>query len=222
MNKRANYKNILFALLVSLFAVCLPRVEAQKIVDQILVLVNDEIITRSDLLWHLALDTEAPNPGGPVSSDILRRALDVMIDQRLIAQEALRIPSADITRDEVGKKRAELIAQFPSEAAFRQRIESVGLTPQKLNELIRQRILIDRFIEFRFKAFIFVSEQELKRYYDERLVPQIREAGQVPPPLDQVRGRINDILRLEKINQEIDRWLIENRQRADVVVLAEP
>jgi hypothetical protein len=195
---------------------------AQKTVDQILVLVNNEVITRTDLLWHLALAPDSPSPAGPVGSDLLRRILDVMIDQRIVAQEAAKIPAAEITEEEIDKKRMELIGQFPSEAAFRQRVESVGLTPERINELIRQRVLIDKFIDFRFRSFVFVSEQEIKKYYDEELVPEVRGRGVVPPALDEVHEMIRERLRAEKINNELDRWLSETRQRAEIVFLAQP
>ena len=196
----------------------------QQTVDQILTLVNDEIITRTDLLWSIAIDSKAPSPAGPVGSDLLRQKLDVMIDERLIAQEASRVPTTEITQDEIEKKRTELIRGFPSEASFRERAGSVGLTPPKIDDLIRQRILIDRFVDFRFRSFVLVTEQEIKRYYDEILVPQIRAAGQVAPPLEEpkVREGISANLKQEKINAEIDKWLTSARQRADVVQLAEP
>ena len=201
---------------------------SQQIVDQILTLVNDEVITRTDLLWSIAMDPKAPSPAGPVSSDLLSQKLDVMIDERLIAQEATRIPTTEITQGEIEKKRTELIKSFKNEAEFRQRIGSVGLTPQKLDELLRERILIDRFADFRFRSFVLVTEQEIKRYYDETFAPGMRAKGQVPSALDQmvegvtVHDRISAILKQEKINAEIDRWLTSARQRADVVQLAEP
>jgi hypothetical protein len=200
---------------------------AQKVVDQILMLVNDDIITRTDLLWGLALDPKAPNPSGPVSSDLLSRKLDAMIDQRLIAQEAGRVPAADVPPNEISERHNALIKRFPSEAAFRQRVESVGLTPEKINDLIREMILIERFVEFRFRSFVLVTEQDIQKYYDEKFAPEIRKAGQVPPSLDQViegvtvRESINKILKQEKINEEIDRWINAARQRADIVQLAE-
>ena len=194
----------------------------QQVVDQILALVNDDVITKSDLLWAIALDPESPDPVGNISSDVLRRMLDVVIDQRLVAHEAARIPTADITQDEISKKRAALIAEFPSEAAFRRRVESVGLTPERIDELLRQRILIERFIEFRFQSFVFVSQQEIERYYNDVFLPKMQKAGQVPPPLEQVRDQITEILKQEKIGQELDRFLTTARQRADVVFLAEP
>lgn len=208
--------------LLCVIALLAGQSRAQQIVDQILTLVNDDPITRIDLLWSLALDPDAPSPAGPVSSDLLSRKLDVMIDERVIAQEASRLPTSDITQDEIAKKRTELIKGFKSEAEFRQRIGSVGLTSSKFDELLRQRIVIERFIDFRFRSFVLSTEQEIKRFYDEVLVPQIQKQGRVPPALDEVRERIVARLKEEKVNEEVERWLAQARQRADVVQLAEP
>lgn len=205
----------------------------QKVVDQIISLVNEDIITRSDLLWSLAMDPQAPNPAEGVSSDLLRQKLDVMIDQRLIAQEARRVPTAEITAEDINQRRAALIRDFKSETIFRQRVEAVGLTSTRVDELIRERILIERFVDFRFRSFVFVTEPEIQRYYDETLAPQIRARGQVAPSLDDkikddtgkevtVRELITEIIRRDKINQEIDRFLNAARQRADITLLTEP
>jgi peptidyl-prolyl cis-trans isomerase SurA len=207
---------------VCLIGLLAQNARSQQTVDQILTLVNDDIITRIDLLWSIAIDPKAPSPVGPVGSDLLRQKLDVMIDERLVSQEAARIPTTDITQEEIDRKRTELIASFKSEAEFRQRVGSVGLTPQKIDELLRQRILMDRFVDFRFRSFVLATEQEIQRYYDERLVSEIRKRGLVPPPIDQVRDKISEVLKQQKIDTELDRWLSAARQRAEVVQLAEP
>lgn len=215
---------IVSAVVVVLVSLSRIAVHAEQTIEQILTLVNEDPITRLDLLWSIAMDSQAPNPAGPISSDLLARKLDVMIDERLISQEAARIPSVEITRDEIERKRAELIKSFPSEAQFRERVGSVGLTPQKIEEILKQRILIDRFVDFRFRSFVLVTEQEVKRYYDEVLVPKVRAGGQVPPGLDapRIREDIEKILKQEKVDAEINRFLTTARQRADVVQLAEP
>ena len=218
------------ALLCILLALATPAsAQNQRVIDEILVLVDGDIITRTDLIWNLALDKNAPSPAGPVSADLLARELDTTINQRLLAHEAARLPSAEITKDEVDKKRVELSQQFSSEAAFRTRIESVGLTPDKLDEMIRQLIAIERFVEFRFRSFVFVSEQDIQRFYDQEFAPKMRDGGAVPQPLDAVlpnkrtvREDIAEIVKAEKITQEIDRWLTDASQRAEIVKLAEP
>jgi hypothetical protein len=194
----------------------------QTVVDQILALVNEDVITRTDLLWSIALDPKAPSPAGPVSSDLLKQKLEVMMDLRLVSQEAARVPSTRLSQEDVDEKRTELIRSFKSEAEFRQRVESVGLTPDRIDDLVRERISIDRFVDFRFRSFVLVTEPEIQKYYEETLAPRVRAAGQIPPPLDKVTEEIRTLLKEEKINTEIDRWLNIVRQRADVVQLAEP
>lgn len=215
------HSSLIAALLIFVFASLTP---AQKLIDQILVLVNDGVITRTDLFWSLAIDPDAPSPEGNVGSDLLRLKLEVMIDYRLIQQEASRIPAPDITQEEIDKERNQVIARFQSEAAFRRRVESVGLTPDKINDLMREKLLIYRFIDFRFRSFVFVTDQEIRNYYDNVHAPEIRKRGQVPPSLDEadIRQTITAVLREQKVNEEIDRWLREARQRADIVILAEP
>jgi parvulin-like peptidyl-prolyl isomerase len=214
------------ALAMLLFALS-SQANAQQLIDQIVTLVNGDMITRTDLLWGLALDPKAPSPAGPVSSDLLRQKLDVMIDQRLIAQEAGRVPTADLSQEEINQRRTALIKQFASESAFRQRVESVGLTPQRIDDLIREMILIERFVEFRFRSFVLVTDQDIQRYYNDNFAAEIRRRGQVPPSLDDVidkitvRERINEILKQEKINDELDRWIKAARERADIVQLVE-
>ena len=224
------HQRIVAALLA--FAFCLlPFAEgarAQKIVDQILTLVNEDIITRTDLIWGIALDPNAPSPAGEVSADLLRRALEVRIDQLLILQEARRLPAPEIKFEEVRAKVTALSKRFSSEAAFRERVESVGLTQQRLNDLMREAIQIERYVDFRFRSFVFVTDADIQKYYDERFAPEMRKQGQVPPPLDSklengqtIHDNIGEILKQEKINQEIDTWLNSTRQRADIVQLVD-
>ena len=109
------------ALSLVVLLVLVAGVRAQKNIDQILVLVNDDPITRTDLLWSLAMDAKAPNPAAAVSSDVLRRKLDVMIDERLISQEASRIPSLAKgrfrleRRNQIRSRRSSLKRPFASE-----------------------------------------------------------------------------------------------------------
>jgi len=198
-------------------------VRAQLMVDQIVELVNGDIITRSDLLWSIALSPDAPSPEHHISSDILRQKLDYMIDQKLIEQEAARMPTPDISQDEIIKARNDLIASLGPAEVFRRRVESVGLTQQRIDRLVRERIVIDKYIDFRFRSFVFVTDQEVQQYYDTRVVPELRRQNAVPPPLSdpKVRDPIVAILKQQKVNDELDRFLKDLRARADIVQLAD-
>jgi hypothetical protein len=84
-------------------------------------------------------------------------------------------------------------------------------------------IVINKFIDFRFKSFIFVTDQEIDQYYQSRLVPEMRRQNAVPPPITDpaMREKISAILKQQKINDELDQFLKDLRSRADIVQLAD-
>src|SRR3569832_1366727 len=94
------------ALVVLVFAFPL-QCSAQQVVDKMVATVNagvrTDLITYSDLVWQLALQphTVLDNP----KSQDLNGALRLLIDQRLILQEAEKIPTIVPTPKEVSDAR---------------------------------------------------------------------------------------------------------------------
>ena len=113
-------------------------VSAQEIVDRMVATVNagvrTDLITYSDLVWQLALQPNTPLVS-PTSQD-LNRALHLVVDQRLILQEAEKLPTIAPAAEEVKAARDELSKAFPSAAEFQQRLMLVGLTSEKLDEIL--------------------------------------------------------------------------------------
>src|SRR6476660_965920 len=134
------------ATLMLMAVLCIPdRCAAQQVVDKMVATVNGgvrtELISYSDLLWQLALQPDTPldNP----SSEQLNGALRLLIDQRLILQEADKLQPIVPTSAEVAGARAELARHFSSEPVFRERLQRVGLTSEKLDEIIEQRLKME-------------------------------------------------------------------------------
>jgi hypothetical protein len=200
-------------------AVC----SAQQVVDKMVATVNagvrTDLITYSDLLWQLSLQprTVLDNP----TSDDLNRALRLLIDQRLILQEAEKIPTIIPTTKEVSDARDELARNFPSPLEFQQRLQRVGLTSEKLDEIIEQRLKMEKYLDFRFRNFVVISQKEIADYYREVYTPrlQARFPGRIVPPLEQVRGEIEKTLMEAKIESDTDAFLDTARERAEVVML---
>src|ERR1041384_8819190 len=100
-------KRALLGLLVVGFVAI--QCSAQQVVDKMVATVNagvkTDLITYSDLLWQLALQprTVLDNP----TSEDLNRALRLLIDQRLILQEAEKLPTIVPTPKEGSEARDE-------------------------------------------------------------------------------------------------------------------
>src|SRR5437764_346710 len=124
-------KRVVAQALASIFAFCLlacPPARAQSaVVDEMVASVNGrELITYTDLLWQLALQPDTPLDQ-PRSED-LQRALNLLIDKRLITEEAGKLPAIAAKDDDVTKAANALISRFPSQQGFQDRLQRVGLT----------------------------------------------------------------------------------------------
>lgn len=201
---------------------------AQQVVDKMVATVNAGVlpecrqiclITYSDLLWQLALQPNTPLDN-PTSVD-LNRALSLIIDQRLILQEAEKLPSIAPTSEEIKSARDELVKAFPSPSEFQQRLQGVGLTADKLDEIVEQRLRIEKYLDFRFRNFVVVTQKEIADYYKDSYVPRLRAraAGQIVPTLEEARPEIEKILTEAKIESDTDTFLDNARERAEIVIL---
>jgi len=200
-----------------------PSCQGQEVVDKMVATVNagvrTDLITYSDLLWQLALqpNTSLANPN---SAD-LNRALRLVIDQRLILQEAEKLPTISPTDEEIKNTRDQLVKLFPSAGEFQQRLLRVGLNSEKLNEILEQRVRIEKYLDFRFRNFVLISQTEVAAYYQDVYVPRLRSRspGQIIPKLEDVRSEIEAILTESKIESDTDAFLDTARERAEIVML---
>lgn len=198
------------------------KVVAQPIlVDQLVATVNNEAITQSDIVWALALNPEVANSSS--LSENLSLMLEQIIDQRLLLSEANRLPNLEFDKAEISQAITQLVKKFPNEEMFYQRLEKVGLTAEVLQQIFRDRLLILKYIDFRFRAFALVSELEIQQYYDERVKPKLAEGKFSPPekPSDEERKLIEAILVEERVSRQIEQFLETARQQADIVKIAD-
>ncbi len=210
-------------------ALATSDVKAQQVVDKTVATIGDgagdpELITYSDLLWSLALQPGASlNP--PTSED-LNRALQLLINQRLFALEAERVPRAAPTQDEIDREIKRVLAQFPSTAEFEKRLRVVGFDSVKdenFEQMMARRVAIEKYLEFRFRSFVVITPEDEAKYYRDIYVPEFRRVnpGLLMPTLDETRTRINQTLTEEKVESDIERFLDFAKRRSEIIILSE-
>ena len=118
--------------------------------------------------------------------------------------------------------RAELARNFSSEPAFRGRLLRVGLTSEKVDEIIEQRLKMEKYLNFRFRNFVVISQKEIADYYNEVYVARFRSRfpGRIVPTQEQARAEIEQTLTESKIESDIDAFLDTARERAEIVMLS--
>ena len=208
-----------------------PAAQAQTIADKTVASVTNgaratpDLITYSDIVWQLALEPARPVTDRPATQE-MNQALKTLEDQLLILQEARKLPLAETSEAQeefqkaVSDKRNELAQSFGSRARLEERMSRVGLTSEQLDTILRDRVTIERYLDFRFRAFALVSAREITDRYEKEYRP-LRNSGKIVPTLEQVRERIEHELTEEKIAEEIDKFVdsLRDAPGTEIVVL---
>ena len=208
------------------FFLLAPAAQGQTVTDKMIATVNSggvrpSLITYSDLLWQLALQPDTPieNP----TIERLTRALNLVISQRLILQEAEKLPAIEPTAKEIDDRLKEFIKLFPTQEEFYQRLARAGLysDSEQLKEIVRQRLTIEKYLDFRFRSFTVVTQKEVEDYYRDVWVPRLRkeQPGRIVPELKDVYKDVESELTENKIESDTDEFLDSTRDRAEIAIL---
>jgi hypothetical protein len=211
---------VVLCLLPVYFCLGARDASAQEVVDRMVATVNGrELVTYTDLLWQLALQPDTPLDN-PRQQD-LQDALNRLIDQRLISEEAGRLPTITPTDAQVSDAVASLVKRFPTQAAFQERIARVGLTAEQLHEIVSQRLEIENYLNFRFRDFVVVAPKETSDYYRDTYLPRFRRQnpGRIVPTLEQATPEIEQTLTEAKVESDTDAFLEDARARSEIVIL---
>ena len=199
---------------------------AQKMVDRTVAIVSDgvrsELITYSDVMWQLAMQPNAPLD--PPAPDDLNAAVLRLIDQRLFALEAERLPRPAPNAEAIRAEIAETLRAFPSTASFEARLKRVGfdsIKDENFEAIIAKRLAIKDYLDFRFKSFIVITPDDESKYYRDEFVPDFRKRypGVEVPTLDQQRKNIRQTITEQRVGERIESFLDDAKRRIEIQVL---
>lgn len=196
----------------------------QRILDRVIAVVNQDAILESDLNEELRLSVLHPG------SETLDRkaALERIISRSLIEQQIHQEDAslADPAQTDVDARLHEIRVELPaclrahcvSDEGWNKFLAAHQLTAPRVEDYMRRRLRILRFIEIRFRQGIRIAPAEVEQYYREQLLPQYAP-GEQKPALDAVAPRIEEILLQQQVNALFDGWLRNLRKQGSVEVL---
>jgi hypothetical protein len=184
-------------------------------IDRLIAAVNGVAITEGDLNLARSLNTilfyGRSDAAGSRSEEIER-----LIDQELMRQELKNFSMTEVEESKIAARMQSLRDGFAEKGGLSGLLQRTGLQESELIAYIRLESSILRFVDFRFRPFVSVSEEDIRAYYEKRLIPQLRESGIGLPALDQISAKIEVILREEKTNAVLDQWMKEIRRSSRI------
>ena len=195
------------------------------VVDRVVAVVNSRAILWSDVTSEqrfAILDPKIARRLTPQSA--LQRLISRTLIQQQIRQEDMSTaqPSDEEVQERLHQVRIDLPAcaamNCATDVGWQKFLTTHDLTAKQVEDYLRLRLEILRFIEVRFRQGIRISPQDTEAYYRDKLVPQYPKGAAIPP-LKEVATRIEEILLEEQVNAYFTAWLDNLRKQGDVEVL---
>jgi peptidyl-prolyl cis-trans isomerase SurA len=198
------------ALLVLTLASALPlgsRTAHAELVDRIVAIIDRDVVTLSEAEQARAI--AASRNGGKAD---LVDAVERLIEARLVEREVERFTSEPVPRELVDQAVEEVRSGFQTEEDFRAMLDGNGLSQEELRSELQRQLEVTRYLERRFRALVFVSDEEVEAYYRDELP---KETAERPlPDLGHVSDSIRRILEERSFNARVDHWIEELKSRA--------
>jgi len=157
--------NILF-----IFLTLATTLAYSEVVDKIVVVVNDEIITQGELdrmLLPVYKQYKGLYAGAELEEkleEVRRNILNRLIEDKLLLSEVKR-RKIEITDEEVKAKLDDVKSRFATDEEFEEALASENILLSDLEKNYKERIAIDKMVDSEIRKALSISPHEVIDYY---------------------------------------------------------
>jgi hypothetical protein len=184
------------------------------VIDRILAVVDNSLVTQSDVVAAMRLGLEVPPAG---AADPIAAVVDRLIDRTLTLGEVDRYAPPEPSAAEITLRIEKIRQAFPSPSAFQAVLNETGLDETQLRRRVRDNLRIAGYLQQRFGSPVQPSEDQILDFY--RSHPGEFSRNGVLRPFDEAHDEVRAVLLDERRSAVIRDWLTGLRRRANVTVL---
>ena len=205
---------MLFKIVLSIFTFVLttPALSSAVILDQISAIVDEQIITHSEVsaTEKLALNVSglppAPTP------------LEQRINHHLVIQQIERQPPPTVSREMIQEVVESFTRKLGGPEEFLLFLNSIGMNYEDFDREVREQLSIREFINIRFRPFVNVRIEDAEAHYNEVLKPELELKGEKVPPFAEAFELIQSKLAESRVQERTKEWLAELKKEASIYV----
>jgi hypothetical protein len=207
-------------LAVALAAPIVPGPAGERLVEEVVAVVRNppsapaRLVTRTKLVEEarIALVSRGATSAatGPLDRAALRAALEWLLDQMLVSDEAAKLRLDEVKRDELVAELRRFQGRFESFAHYERFLEASELSEDELEATLARMIRVQRYVQSRIGRAARVAEDEVDRWLHDRGAPDAPAAAR-----DAARAQLAE----ERATAQVLELLAELRARADIRVI---
>lgn len=173
-------RTILFRpLLIILPSLLFPLFVSAEVVDKVVAVVNNEVITLSELedeaagLYRSIAQKNANIPLEEALEQARNSSLNSLIDQMLVDQRAKQY-NISVTEEEVDGAYDRMRQNLSlSPAEFKNKLEGAGMTEEFYRTKLKTQILQNKLLSHDVRSKIVITEEMILDYYDENYTSRV-------------------------------------------------
>ncbi len=185
-----------------------------EVVDRVAISIGTQVITEEQIDIEVRLTDLLNRQSLDVSAAARKAAASRLVQQTLVKREMelSRYPLPALADADASLK--DVKGDYRSDAEYHDALALYGVTEDELRERLWWQLTVLRFIDYRFRPGIQISDAEIQAYFDQQL-PKWRAGGK-NPQLSEVRDQIEATLTEQRVDQNLDRWLVEARSQVAI------
>lgn len=186
-----------------------------QMVDRIVAVVNEKVITLTDVRIAEAFGLYAEEIGEE-EEDPRSLILQKLIDQKVVIQ--LSGEEVLIDAEKLDENLMRITQRLGTEEVERE-LTHFGLDWENLKDFLREKMAYQTIISERFSMVNPVSLKEIEEYYQRSYVPAQKEKGVEPKPMMEILDEIESGIKQEKVEAQIQDWIMNLRDKSDIQII---
>jgi parvulin-like peptidyl-prolyl isomerase len=184
-------------------------------VDRIVAVVNEEVITLTDIQIAEAFGLWEDEMGGD-TENLRQRILEKMIEQKVVIQ--LSGEDISLTTEEMDEFLMRITQRLGADG-MEDRLMFFGLEQEDLKDCIREKISYQTILEKRFSKVNPVSLRDIEDYYHESYVPAQKDKGIEPQPMMDILDELESAIKQDKMKAQIEDWIRKLKEKSDIQII---
>ncbi len=160
-----------------------PSIARTEVVDRVVAIVNDDVITLRDLQEEGApIFKQIRNEAPPMQAETAlrqarREVLSSLIDKTIIEQRAKQLQVAVSDAELANAFQEVLTRQGLTEAALVAELSRRGITEERYRATLRAQILQSKLVSYEVRSKVVITDDKAKAYYDSHYAAAPTEKG---------------------------------------------
>jgi len=176
--------NIFFRLLTTFFLlITLAETAPADVVDRVVAIVNDDVITLSEVneegkpLLQRVVENVPASERDQALKKVRQTIIEKLIEQKIMQQEAEK-NNITVSDEEVNMAFDRILARNNvSIEQFRSQLAGIGLTEAQYRANLKDQVLSSKLVNYEIRSKVIIPEDRIIDYYDTHYTERVGEGG---------------------------------------------